>query len=351
MKKDIAIIGTVGVPANYGGFETLAENLINHPAFDFTVYCSSQSYSSKKTHYKNAKLVYIPIKANGFQSIIYDAIGIFHAVFHNKKTLLVLGVSGAFAIKLIKLIKKDITIITNIDGLEWKRSKWGFFGKCLLKYFESICVKNSDVVICDNQAICDYVKSNYQIDGQLIAYGGEHALTATDTRGDDGYFLSICRIEPENNIHTLLEAFSQRPEELKIIGNWSSSDYGQMLRKRFQSVSNLALIDPIYDVDKLFDIRKNCTAYVHGHSAGGTNPSLVEIMHFGKPVLLFDCIYNRATMQDHGFYFVDADTLTAALQSKAYLQQDTDAIQRIAQERYTWAKVSQQYADIFQSAA
>ena len=351
MKKDIAIIGTVGVPANYGGFETLAENLIDNQDFSFTVYCSSHAYKTKNNHYKQANLVYIPLKANGIQSIIYDAASIFHAALKGKKTLLILGTSGALAIPIIKFFKKDISIITNIDGLEWKRNKWNVFCKKVLKYFEKICVKHSDYLICDNQAICEYVKATYNAKGTLIAYGGDHALQGTNTDGHGDYFLSICRIEPENNIHILLEAFSQRPENLHMIGNWDASEYGRSLKKRYQSAPNLQLRDPVYDLPTLFEIRRQCRAYVHGHSAGGTNPSLVEIMHFGKPVLMFDCIYNRATMQGEGWYFNDADTLAAGIQSQAYLQQDTAAIQRLAQKRYTWAAISQQYADVFNGAA
>lgn len=351
MISKIAIIGTVGLPANYGGFETLAEHLIEDTHYTYTVYCSSHAYQKKQKSYKNAQLVYLPFKANGIQSIIYDATSIFHAIFTGHKTLLVLGTSGALAIKIAKMLRKDIKIITNIDGIEWKRAKWGPSTRRLLKFFESICVKNSDDVVCDNFEIQNYVRNNYSTLGTMIPYGGEHALTQESTATHGDYHLSICRIEPENNIHLILDAFSQSKEKIVFIGNWNSSEYGINLKKKFSNFKNIKLLDPIYDLSTLFDFRNNCKVYVHGHSAGGTNPSLVEMMHFQKPIFLFDCLYNRSTTENQGCFFRDSNQLLKLLESDAASQIDTSKIKDIASRKYTWPTIRAQYHKLFEKHA
>ena len=118
MNNKIAIIGIVGVPANYGGFETLVDNLIEEKGEKFHIYCSSFSYKEKTKSYKKSHLHYIPLRANGFQSILYDIASIIHAIAIGCQTFLILGVSGALAFKIIKTIYPDAKVITNIDGLE-----------------------------------------------------------------------------------------------------------------------------------------------------------------------------------------------------------------------------------------
>ncbi|MBO9497168.1 DUF1972 domain-containing protein [Thalassotalea sp. G20_0] len=349
----VNIIGTVGLPACYGGFETLVENLVNHRRNNTTyeVYCSSKTYKEKKATYKNATLHYIPFNANGVSSIIYDICSLIHAVFIRKsKTLLVLGVSGCIILPILRLFYKH-KIITNIDGLEWKRDKWNTLAKSFLKLSEKLAVRYSDVVIADNQAIADYVKQEYGVDSVVIAYGGDHAVANVADRlsrePDEGYAFSLCRIEPENNVHIALEAFAQSGKPLKFVGNWNNSDYGKSLKLQYSDYSNIELIDPIYDVEQLFKLRARCSYYIHGHSAGGTNPSLVEIMHFAKPLIAFDCNYNRATTEDKAIYFRNAEELIAATDRLSATSGNPGAIMlEIAQRRYTWEIVANQYLDV-----
>jgi glycosyltransferase involved in cell wall biosynthesis len=173
----VAIIGTVGLPANYGGFETLVENLITHKTNDsisYCVYCSSKNYAEKLREYKGARLVWLPLKANGIQSIPYDIISIVHAVFSSHR-LLILGTSGCIVLPFIRLFsRKHITV--NIDGLEHRRQKWGKAARMFLKFSEGMAVRFANVVIADNKAIQDYVQSEYGKASQLIEYGGDHAI-------------------------------------------------------------------------------------------------------------------------------------------------------------------------------
>jgi hypothetical protein len=203
--KKIAVIGTVGVPACYGGFETLVENLLAEHEEDknITVYCSSKSYIEKPLKYKNAKLHYVPLNANGAQSIPYDIWSLCHAVWKGSDNILLLGVSGAICLPFIRLFSK-VRIVTNIDGLEWKRAKWSGLVKRFLKFSEKLAVKYSDVVVADNAAIADYVRNEYKIESEVIAYGGDHAVVNDLQPHDENYALALCRIEPENNVELIL---------------------------------------------------------------------------------------------------------------------------------------------------
>ncbi|MBB1372610.1 DUF1972 domain-containing protein [Pseudoalteromonas sp. SR45-4] len=345
---NVAIIGTVGVPACYGGFETLVENLLDENEGDklIIVYCSSKNYTIKPEMYKNAYLHFIPLNANGVQSIPYDLWSIFHAAFVKKSdNLLILGVSGALCLPLIRLFSKA-NIVTNIDGLEWKRDKWNVWAKRFLKLSEKIAVKYSDVIVADNKGIADYVKQEYGVDSEVIAYGGDHAIVKDLITSDDGYALALCRIEPENNVELILESFSKTNKSLKFIGNWNNSEFGCLMKSKYQQYSNIEIIDPIYEIETLFDIRQKCSFYVHGHSAGGTNPSLVEMMHFGKPIFAYDCNYNRASTEDRAQFFESTDALVKLINSPVSVENASN-MKEIAKRRYTWQIVKQQYFNLF----
>lgn len=347
--KKLAIVGTVGVPANYGGFETLVENLLPNGSLEIVVYCSEKSYKEKKQTYKGAKLYYIPLNANGIQSIPYDIWSIMHAALTGCTHILILGVSGALGIYIVKKIFPRIKILTNIDGLEWKRGKWNYFAKKLLKSFEKIAVKYSDAVICDNKAIVDYVNHQYNKKSHLIEYGGDYKEQNLSKMGNElgEYALSICRIEPENSIHTILEAFSKSERKIVFIGNWNNSIYGKNLKETYASYKNIILMDPIYDGQKIFQLRNSCSLYIHGHSAGGTNPSLVEIMHFGKPIVAFDCIYNRETLENNGMYFKSSTSLLEIISNKnRCFKYDAKIFIEIANRRYLWSVIKEKYFNL-----
>jgi glycosyltransferase involved in cell wall biosynthesis len=354
----IAIIGTVGLPASYGGFETLADNLVryftkNSMGYQITVYCSSKSYPLKNLKYYSADLVYIRLNANGIQSALYDICSLFSAISKRHDVILILGVSGAILLPLVRLIS-TAHIITNIDGIEWRRKKWGFLAKCFLRFSEKIAVRFSHDVIADNHAISEYVKQTYSVDAIVIAYGGDHAVSlearaVSEYELPERYVFSVCRIEPENNLHIILEAFAKMPEEfLVIVGNWNNSDYGKLLRVNYSSFKNLYLLDPIFDLGKLKKLRSNSTMYVHGHSAGGTNPSLVEAMHFGKVILAFDCDYNRSTTENKAIFFKNVADLIMLVQSILAIEAKTigDEMLEIAKRRYTWEIVAKEYFDL-----
>ena len=209
--------------------------------------------------------------------------------------------------------------------------------------------------MADNQGIKDYVKETYQKDAALIAYGGDHVQrnVSEDIQqkilSDYGvekinYAISVCRIEPENNCHMILEAFSKTDRKLVYIGNWDRSEYGRQLKEKYSKFYNICIHNPEYNLDTLFVLRSNAAMYIHGHSAGGTNPSLVEAMFFGKPIIAYDCIYNRATTDNQACYFGNADDLNAVLRKEDL---NGDIMKVIAKERYTWKKIASQYEALY----
>lgn len=349
----LAILGTVGLPNRYGGWETLADNLVRygeaHPRSDrsITVYCTARAYPEKEQSYHGAQLRYSRLNANGVQSIPYDAITMFDAAFHGHDCLLLLGVSGAVALPLLRLFTRA-RIVTNVDGIEWRRNKWSKIAKRYLKWSEALAVRYSHTVIADNAGIAEYLKQTYGIDARVIAYGGDQALQGGDQSYDlpvdlpENFALSLCRIEPENNVEMILEAFADSSLPLVFVGNWNNSDFGRELKARFTNQPNLHLMDPIYDPTGLLALRSKAVAYVHGHSVGGTNPSLVEMMHFGIPVLAFDCVFNRHTTYNAASYFADAASLTALVADLAS-HQNGEEMRRIANEKYRWETIGEQY--------
>ncbi len=359
----ISIAGTVGVPASYGGFETLADNLIKY-AFNnnfkndinLFVYCSTKNFTKDEDYYLNAQKRFINLPANGFFSIFYDAISLYDAVRKKDDVVLLLGVSGALILPLVRLFSKT-KIICNIDGLEWKREKWGFFTKKFLKISEWFAINFSNEIIADNQGIADYIKKNYgEIKYQVIAYGGDHLLKARykgiKAKIPNNFLLALCRIEPENNVELILESFSLQPNQnLLFIGNWKHSSFGQKIHDKYSIFRNIYLMNPIYDLDILYTLRSKAICYIHGHSAGGTNPSLVEMMHFGKPIIAYDCIYNRYTTNNRAIYFNSVQNLLNLLNSidshpNILCDGCGDEMLKIAKKEYTWDIIGNSYFEL-----
>jgi glycosyltransferase involved in cell wall biosynthesis len=355
-KLRVAFIGTVGLPAAYSGFETLAEYLVRYNEaqglpHEVVVYCSKRAFKERPRHYHGAELRYVDLDANNASSILYDAVSMISALRQGVDTILLLGVSGAIALPLVRAFS-SVRVVTNIDGIEWRREKWQGIAKWVLRTSERLAVRWSHHVVADNAAIVDYVRDSYGAESELIAYGGDHALAVAPApyRGlPDRYALALCRIEPENNVHMILAAFAEQPAlPLVFIGNWDRSEYGRELKRRYADSPSIRILDPIYDVATLRSIRQSASFYVHGHSAGGTNPSLVEMMHFGVATAAFDCVFNRKTTHDQAFYFSDAAELSKIV-AAAKANPDAacgEAMLRLAREHYTWDVVGKAYFDL-----
>lgn len=360
MKKDsdikrVAIIGSQGVPPKYGGFETLVDNIISNRSDDmkYTVFCSAPDMDTSLSEYKGCRLKYLRLRAHGMMSVPYDILSMVKAL-RGYDAILLLGVSGGIFLPLFKLLSKA-RVIVNVDGLEHKREKWDKAAKKYLEFALGTCVKWADEIVSDNRGIQQYLKERYNRDARLIAYGGNHALRNVDSRRQNAmleyynltagkYDLSICRIEPENNVHLTLAAYEGSNHEIAFIGNWNHSDYSRELYNRYKNKPGIHLIRSIYDLDALYALRNNARYYVHGHKSGGTNPSLVEAMFFNKPILAYDVIYNRETTRGKAYYFTEEQGLRRLLDRDCL---DGSATFDIAKGEYVWELIAAQYEDLF----
>lgn len=353
--KRVAVIGSQGVPPKYGGFETLVDNIIAHRSkkVEYTVFCSAPDMDTDLTDYKGCRLKYLPIRAHGVMSVPYDILSMMKAI-RGYDAILVLGVSGCIFLPIFKMLS-GARVIVNIDGLEHQRDKWHTMAKRFLKFSLRSVIHWADEIVSDNRGIQDFVRTNYGKEARLIAYGGDHALRHIDERRQRAlldfqglmpgqYDLSICRIEPENNCHMTLEAYDGSGHDLAFVGNWNHSDYSRDLYNRYKNRPGIHLLKSNYDLDALYALRNNSRRYVHGHRAGGTNPSLVEAMFFRHPILAFDVIYNRETTQNKAYYYDSVDSLRRLISEPDL---DADATSEIARSQYIWHLIARQYEELY----
>lgn len=357
----VAIISTVGVPSNYGGYETLVENLLTFQkdsSIEYTVYCSAKRYDKKLDTYKNAKLKYIGFDANGKEAILYDMLSLLQAI-KDSDVVLSLGTACAPILPFVKLFSK-VKIIINLDGIDTKRAKLSFLSRSLMSFNRKMAARFADTCISDNQGIKDFVAETFKRDSALIEYGGDNAFKVQPglelekkynvTAGN--YCFKVARIEAENNIEMILKAFSLMPDKkLIIVGNWNRSKFGQDMREQYAKFKNISMLDPIYQSSELNLLRSNCKIYIHGHSVGGTNPSLVEAMNLGLPILAYDVIYNRETTENRALYFSNENDLLRIV-NETYDNQKklnllSSSMQEIAKRRYTWGIITSKYEDLY----
>ncbi len=357
MSSKIAIIGTNGIPSKYGGFETLVEYLVLNLSdqYEITVFCSTKLNKERKPAYKGIKLEYIDLDANGWQSIFYDMVSIYRS-YKKYDKVLVLGCSGSLIQPLFKKYKNKF--IMNLGGLDWQRSKWNFFTRKYLKLSEEIGVRYSGHIISDNEGIKDYLMTEYGLDSVMIMYGGDQVSKVVPVASDvikypflaSPYAFTVARIQPDNNIDILLGAFDESSlMPFVFVGNWNNSKYGKKTREKYSKCPNLILLDAIYDHRELNVLRSNCKVYLHGHSAGGTNPALVEAMNLGLAVVAFNSIFNKYTTNFEALYFSDSAELKSVVNSLTDTELSIVGNKMLcfAKQNYSWKHIAAQYAEVF----
>lgn len=349
--QPVALVGTVGVPARYGGFETLAEQLcVNLSADDVRlfVYCEKFAYGPRDREplFHGHTRVFLPLRANGLGSLFYDALALLHAVFIvGARDIFVFGYSGAWLLPLLRLVSPRTRFIVNVDGMEWRRDKFSRSAKLLLKALEYCAARCASIVIADNEALASLFRDRYGREPVTIAYGGDHTLISPgEAAAPRHHYLAIARIEPENNTREILEGCRQAGVPLVFVGNWNANDYGRALRQRFGETNGFQLLDPIYDQVALDPWRRKALGYIHGHSVGGTNPSLVEALFHTDLLISFDCAFNRATLSDAGHYFSDTASL-AALLMRSLAPVESSAINAL-RDRFHWKHIIAEYRSL-----
>lgn len=354
----IGIIGTRGIPNNYGGFEQLAEYLsvlLVQKGHSVTVYNSSlHPYQEKQ--YMGVHLIdcYDPENKIGtVGQFIYDFNCIWNSRKQNFDVILQLGYTSSSIWGF--LLPKKTKVITNMDGLEWKRSKYNSITKWFLKYAEKWAAHRSDALIADSKGIQNYLESVLHQKSTYIPYGAElvdatniTALTSLSLISNK-YYLIIARLEPENNIELIINGYilSKVSEPLVIIGS-TKTKFGQYLKNKFASATIL-FKESIYDKVILDTLRQHCKLYFHGHSVGGTNPSLLEAMAASSRIIAHNNEFNKSILQNEALYFNSVQEISECIltnTSELEWEEKTKANLKQIENSYTWQNITNAYESI-----
>jgi len=326
--KKIAIIGSHGLYANYGGWDQLVRNLAEKKSlnnFEYLIYNSSDSPKVIKCP-PGVKVKRMIIKASGFQGLIYDFWSILQC-YRKIDTILFLGVQGIPLIPILFLFRK-VKIISNVGGIEWERPKFGFFSKLYLKFCFNLSFIYSDYVILDNPYYYLFLPKRKNAQVKVLTYGGEidNSLAVSNELIkkypfiNEEYFLSISRSLEDNQLEEICKCFSMLKEKLVLISNFSRSTYGSNVFDKYNKLPNLFLIDSLYQKPELDLIRRKCKAYIHTHKLCGTAPSLVEMIIAQVPIMSYDNPQNRHTLHNQGFYFSSFDLIKEIIYSQMNLE-------------------------------
>lgn len=269
------------------------------------VTCDANLYEDQTADYRGVERIFLSTPANGGWSMVHDLLA-FLKTFPKSSHIVVMGISGGFWFPVFRLLC-DLTgkrLLVNVDGVEWRRTKFGRGRRLLLKVLDVLAQKFAHTIIYDNFGLRPYLLDSSKKKAICIAYSGDHVLHLVGLSSSPGTALTICRIEPENNLEMLIEgALLSRLKKYIIVGNWNHSSYARQLREHYRDEGRLVLMDPIYDTDHLARLRTTCDIYIHGHSVGGTNPSLVEMLYYNCHILCFDVDFNRHTAAETACYF------------------------------------------------
>jgi glycosyltransferase involved in cell wall biosynthesis len=357
----IGIIGTRGIPNYYGGFEQFAEFVAVkwvERGHEVVVY-NSHNHPYQNDSYKGVALQHCfdpEYKIGTAGQFIYDLNCILNARKQNFDILLQLGYTSSSIWSF--LMPKSAKIITNMDGLEWKRTKYKTIVQRFLKRAEAWAVRNSDALVADSKGIQEYLDKEYHVTSTFIAYGAEvYSPVPEDELKNynvvkNSYFLLIARLEPENNIEVILDGFVKSKSTLPflVIGNYQTT-YGNYLKQKFETVKSIRFLGGIYDLQKLNQLRANCKFYFHGHTVGGTNPSLLEAMGCGTMICAHLNNFNRSVLLDNASYFSNSDDIKELLSNNYYdslaVERKNNNLERI-RNFYNWPFIAQEYLDLFE---
>jgi hypothetical protein len=355
----IGILGTRGIPNQYGGFEQFAQFLslyLVNKGHQVWVYSSSQ-HNYQEKNFNGVSIIHCfdpEYKIGTVGQFIYDFNCIRDARKRDFDILLQLGYTSSSV--WASLLPKYQVIITNMDGLEWKRTKFRKGVQRFLRNAEKWAVRSSDHLIADSKGIQEYLNEKYSCDSTYIPYGAEvfenpNAKTLEDLKLKEGeYDMLIARLEPENSIEMILEGRvkANTTRELIVIGN-NDTAYGTYLKHKFQEQSGIRFLGGIYDQEVLNNLRYFSNIYFHGHQVGGTNPSLLEAMGSGALIAAHRNVFNRAILKENGFYFSSADEVRDLIEFAL----KSDNLSRIAanveriKEEFTWNKINSSYEALF----
>jgi len=354
----IGILGTRGIPNRYGGFEQFAEYLsveLVKRGHEVVVY-TSKSHPLKLNSYKGVSIVRIYDPEDYLSTagqFIYDFLSIWHSRGQKFDVILQLGYTSSAIF--YRLHPKSVPVVTNMDGLEWKRSKYSYFVKKFLSLSEKLAVIQSDYLIADSVVIGNYIEKKYHKKPTFIPYGATVEQEANEevckefNLQKNGYDMLVARLEPENNIEMILDGVvvSKTDRKFLVIGK-NETKYGKFLKNKYENYSNILFIGGIYDIKKLNSLRFYSNLYFHGHSVGGTNPSLLEAMGSQAFICAHDNPFNRAVLEENAIYFKNSQDIVGILQidKNLYFYFIKNNIQNI-NKIYNWKNIVDSYENFF----
>jgi rhamnosyltransferase len=380
---DVFIIGSKGIPAEYGGFEMFVDKLTYYRKSDNIRYhVSCLADREEEFQYNGARCFNVKVKNIGSaKAVTYDIKALRNCEKYIEKNdlknctiyILACRIGPYLAFYKKKLEKQGIRVFVNPDGHEWKRSKWNNAIRAYWKYSEKLMVKHSDLLICDSREIEKYIKSEYKNsnpDTAFIAYGADNAKSKLNDNDEKllswfnknnvkpyEYYLIVGRFVPENNYETMIREFmlSKSEKDLLIITNIDKNKfYYELLQNtKFDKDKRIKFAGTVYDEELLKKTRETAYGYIHGHEVGGTNPSLLEALASTKVNLLLDVNFNREVGQGGALYFNKeygdlAKTIDAA---DCYDKEQINRLMLKAVERiesdYTWDKIVDKYERVF----
>lgn len=357
----LAILGTRGIPANYGGFETFAEELSTRLAargHDVTVYGRSNNIRYTGKEYRGVKLVILPtIGTKHLDTVFHTFLSVFHAIPRRFDAVLLCNAANAIFAAVPRITGTPVAL--NVDGIERKRRKWGLAGRTYYQLSEYLAVWIPNVIVTDAAVIRKYYHDRYGVSSTMIAYGADCTPTPTreilDRLGvkPRDYILYVSRLEPENNAHLVIEAYAtvRTEKPLLIVGD---APYAREYIARLKSTADPRIRFPgaLYGV-AYKELQSHAYVYVHATEVGGTHPALIEAMGVGNCVLAYDTPENREVAGECGLFFSNTQELSALLQKVVDDPQLVENFRRKARARalavYSWEAITDEYEQLFKT--
>ncbi|WP_223692396.1 DUF1972 domain-containing protein [Leifsonia poae] len=354
-RLSIALVGTRGVPARYGGFETCVEEVGRRLAdrgHEVVVYCrSTDDAADRPDTYAGMRLVHRgALRKRSLETLSHTGLSVAHLLRHRTDAAIVFNAANSPYLPLLRAAR--IPVATHVDGLEWRRAKWGRGGRRYYRFAESWAVRWSDALIADAQGIADYYRDEFDAGTELIAYGAPTVDGATDLLADrdlepGGYHLVVARFEAENHVDVIVDGYrrSHATKPLIVVG---SAPYADDYTRRVHSLGDdrVTFLGGVWDQRLLDQLYAGAYTYLHGHSVGGTNPSLLRALGAGAPTIAYDVSFNREVVGASGSYFADAQGVAAALEAAEAGPEIIAARRALAHERaaaYDWDDVADAY--------
>lgn len=355
MSRSVAIIGTRGYPSYYGGFETAVRKLAPFLAereWDVAVYGRSAETQDDPARDPRVKVVTTRgVENKTLSTLSFGLTACLHAAWTKPDVALVMNVANGFWLPLLRM--RGVPTVVNVDGIEWERAKWGRIAKFVFKLGASMTARYGTVLVADSKEIARRWQEEFKRPCVFIPYGGDKGgySPSSDNLEARRYVLAVARFVPENTVPEFIQAAKElaRDYEVVIVG---SSGYGGGIE---DDVRQLAAENPkvhwlghVADDERLLSLWRNCGAYFHGHSVGGTNPALIQAMANGAPVVARDTVYNREVLGDQAvFCSPDAVNIEATVRRVMDSPSEQNRLAALAlnrvQDGYTWSAVCGAY--------